>query len=68
MDAFAENLIEKFIGFDYDWEIESDTCSNEQYENQRFESRCAFLRVMNQIKFEKNNYDFCPICWIRVEI
>ena len=49
MDAFTENLFEKFIGFDNDWEIESDTCSDEEkgfQKNQIYESRGAFLSVM----------------------
>ena len=29
MEAFTENLIEEFIGFDNDCEIESDNCSDE---------------------------------------
>ena len=68
MDAFTENLIEKFIGFDNDWETESETCSNEEKSFQMYESRGAFFSVMKQIKFEKNNHGFCPLRWLRVEI
>ena len=30
MDAFTENLIKEFIGFDNDCEFFSDTCSDEE--------------------------------------
>ena len=71
MEAFTENLIEEFIGFDNDCEIESDTCSNGAtgiQKNQMYESRGVFLSVMRLSKFEKTNHNFCPLCWLRVEI
>ena len=41
METCAEKLIEEFIGFDHDCEIESDTCSDETSsipKNQRYDS------------------------------
>ena len=71
MEAFTENLIEEFIRFDNDCEIESDICSGEAtwiQKIQRYESRGAFSSVMKQSYFEKTNHGFCPLCWLRVEI
>jgi len=39
LDAFTENLTWKFIGFDHDCEIESDSCF---HKNQMYESRGVF--------------------------
>jgi len=64
MDAFTNNLIDDFIGFDNVSEFESGTFNDEEkdiHKKQMNESRGAFLSVMIQINFENYNHDFCPI-------
>jgi len=71
VDAFTENPIKKFIGFDSDCEIESDTCSKEAtciQKNQMYESRGSFSSVMKLIKFVKTIHGFCQLCWLKEEI
>ena len=65
MDAFTENLIEKFFGFDNDWETESETCSDEEKSFQMYESRGAFFNIMKQIKFIKKQSWFLSIALIK---
>jgi len=61
MYSCIENIIKEYIGFDYDWEIESNTWFNEEngiQNNYLFESRGASLRLTKIITFIKNRNSY----------